>query len=649
VSLRLRFVSLALAVPGAAVLWTLHAGKDLNWDLLHYHLYVAHAHVAGRLEQDFFAASAQSYLNPIGHLPFYAAVMAGWHSVLVAALFAAFHSVSVLLLYRIGLVVLAPEIARRRLLAGLGAALGAASAVFLASLGTSFLDPLLAPTVLGALLVLAIEARRSAQTRPSVAFAAGALLGTAAALKYTNLVFLPAALAAVAASGVRGAGRLCAALAGGAAVSFAALAGSHLVHLWREYANPVFPLFNAWFRSPDFAPINFGAERFRPQTTADALLLPLRMASPESLVYTEMSAPDLRFATVVVLGAVALGRLARRPGGAQTNEARRPARLLLVFFALSFVAWVATSANGRYGIPLLLLVGPVVALVAAHALPAAAARVGLAVLLVAQASAIALAAPARWYIADRWSARWFPYELPERALREPALYVSIETLAMSTVVPWLHPASSFVNLRGQVSVPHGAPRLERLVAQHRNRVRALGRALRLGPDGRPRAEAVETYDLTLTRYGFRVDPEDCFGIAWKPDGQDTLSSLANRIVGRFAGARELHLTVTSCALRRATPDPSETEAEQRASALFDRIERLCPGVFRGQTALTERFGREEWSRSYAGLEARLETRAGRLALVPYFRLTHLPLGTIEAWERGVPPELERVCRKGFRW
>lgn len=31
--------------------WTVVAGKDLNWDLLHYHYYVAHSLLAGRLDR----------------------------------------------------------------------------------------------------------------------------------------------------------------------------------------------------------------------------------------------------------------------------------------------------------------------------------------------------------------------------------------------------------------------------------------------------------------------------------------------------------------------------------------------------------------------------------------------------------------------
>ena len=92
----------ALAVPvlGCA-LWTLLAGKDLNWDLLNYHYYLPYEFLGGRLQQDFFAASAQSYLNPVGYLPFYLLVAAGWHSAVVSVLLAAAHGLSLTLLFLI--------------------------------------------------------------------------------------------------------------------------------------------------------------------------------------------------------------------------------------------------------------------------------------------------------------------------------------------------------------------------------------------------------------------------------------------------------------------------------------------------------------------------------------------------------------------
>ena len=84
-----------------AALWSLHAGKDLNWDLLHYHYYAAYAFLENHLERDFFAASAQGYLNPIGFLPFYWMVSSGWHSAIVSIVLASAHAANFALLFAI--------------------------------------------------------------------------------------------------------------------------------------------------------------------------------------------------------------------------------------------------------------------------------------------------------------------------------------------------------------------------------------------------------------------------------------------------------------------------------------------------------------------------------------------------------------------
>jgi hypothetical protein len=632
----------SLAAALLAVVWTLYAGKDLNWDLLHYHYYVAYAFLNGGLERDYFAASAQSYLNPLGYLPFYWMVSAGWHSAVVSAVLALVHAANIVLLYLLASRLFADQPPRERaLLSALGAALGAAGAVFAATVGTSFLDPLLTVPMLGAVLLLAGEGGMPAPRRAALA---GLLFGAAAALKYSNALF---ALAALPLLGLRW--RALAAYAAGGTIAVAALAGPTVVALWRAFGNPFFPLFNGWFRSPDFPPINIGAERFAPRGLGDALLFPLRILSPDSMTYAEISAPDLRFAALVLLalGLLALAIARRvRPAGAP-GRALAPLDLRLAgFFAAAYALWLATSGNARYGLLLLLLAGPLAALLAARLLGRYA-RGALLVLLVAQVTACALISPTRYFMVDRWSERWFGWQVPERARREAALYLTIETQSMAAVAPFLHPDSSFVNLRGQHSLEQGAKRLRALEARHAGRVRTLGRALRLQRDGRPRAETVENYDATLLRYGFRVDPDDCFAIPWRPRRDDAVSGFANLLVTEDSSLRPPPLALVSCGLRPGAWSAEEQAEEQRMSTLFDRMERSCPGVFRGQTAVTERMG-SEWSRNYAGLEARLETRGGALALAPFFELRHFPLGRVEDWENGVPAPLAEACREGLR-
>ena len=313
---------------------------------------------------------------------------------------------------------------------------------------------------------------------------------------------------------------------------------------------------------------------------------------------------------------------------------------MLAFFAASLVLWLASSANARYGLIVLLIAGVALARIAERLLPAGTARVALAVLLVVQFGMSVMASPRRWFIAEPWSLRWLPYDAPQRALREPALYLTVEVLPMAVLAPFVHPASSFVNFRGQHSIQSDSPRLAALLERHRERVRTLGRGLEL-VDGKPREEQLRAYDATLLRIGYRVDAEDCFTIPWRRDDEDLLSRAANRLAGPLAPHEPL--SVVSCGLRTATRNPADVEKERHISVLFDRMEKTCPSLFRGQTAVTEPLG-SGWSRNYPGLDARLEAYADMVILHRYRAAMYISLGRLADWERGdatLPPQ----CRQ----
>jgi hypothetical protein len=624
-------------IPAAVcALWTVLAGKDVNWDLLNYHYYLPYSLLHDRLAQDYFAASAQSYLNPFGYLPFYALVASGVHSVLASMALAAVHGASLGFLFLIAWRLFAHRpTAERRGLAFLATALGAASAVFCATTGTSFLEPLLAVPMLGG-LVLLLDARSGGFGRR--ALAAGALFGAACALKYYNAIFavaaFPLALALPQASWRE---RLRAGMcyAAGGVAALALLAGPWMFLMWREFGNPVFPLLNAWFQAPDVPASNMFAGRFAVHGLGQALAFPFRLLTPEWMLYAEISAPDLRFAPLVVAAAAlpVTSVLRLRPAGGAQLQGRD--WRLLGFFVAAFVLWLATSANARYGLIVLLLAGPCLALLAERLLPLPAARVGLLVLVIAQVAACLMASAPRWYIADRWSASWLPFAPDEQAKRAPALYLTVETLPMAAVAPFLHPESSLVNLRGQYSIRPGSPRLRALIERQGGRVRVIGRYLQLDKSGKPSPSMVEVYDTTLIRHGFHVDTSDCFAVSWRPDESDALSRVANWLA-REPSRHDDALSLGSCALRRAQRDPADVLREQHVSALFDRIEQSCAGLLGGQKALTEPFG-PEWLRNYPAIDARILTDHGRVILERYLVPALIDLGPLSVWERADAP------------
>lgn len=625
-----RALAAIFGVPALLVAaWTVIAGKDLNWDLLHYHYYIAHSLVEGRFGQDYFAARTESYVNPLGYVPFYLMVDAGWHSVLVSMLLAAVHSANIGLLYLLSWRLFAHRPRRSRIaFSVLGAALGAATAVFWATAGTSFLDPLLAVPMLGA-VVLLLGSRPGDGARRAAA--AGVLFGLAAALKYSNAFFALAGLVLAATIRAAGwkerAGAIAAYAIAGAAVT-GVVAGPWLARLWRAFGNPFFPHLNALFGSPEGPQYMLASGRFAPQGVGEALAFPFTLASGQAMTYGEINAPDLRFAAaalaVLALALAALIPQVRRRlrDGIDTASTTDAARLF-AFFLVALAVWIATSANGRYGLVVLLLVGPCCAYLFERMLP----RYGclaLGALLAVQLALCTSISPARWFVAERWTKSWFGFAPPERALKEPALYLTVEPQAMTAAVPFLHPASSFANLQGRDAA---AARWQRLVRERP--VRVLGRSLRLQPDGKPRADVVESFNWTLARFGYRVDTRDCFAIDWQPDDGDALSRWSNRFTVH-SESRQRTLSLVSCALAAAKRDPAEIEEERRVSALFSRVEHACPRLFQGLTGITERIGKE-WSRDYPALDSRMETKSGRVILGHWFKLRYYDLGSLADW------------------
>ena len=120
----------------------------------------------------------------------------------------------------------------------------------LSEVGTSFSDILTAlPIVAGCILILSADGSRHGRY-----VLAGLLLGAAVGLKLTNVVYALGAAAAVLAATRPLTATIC--LGVGGVVGALTTGGAWGLMLWRELGNPIFPLFNAVFRSPELVPMN---------------------------------------------------------------------------------------------------------------------------------------------------------------------------------------------------------------------------------------------------------------------------------------------------------------------------------------------------------------------------------------------------------
>ena len=318
--------------------------------------------------------------------------------------------------------------------------------------------------------------------------------------------------------------------------------------------------------------------RFLPDTLRDAIWRPLAMASPDAGVYVEIIAPDFRFAFILLLAAAWL-LLAR----GKERRVNSPALILLAFTTLAFVPWLATSGNGRYFIPLLLIAGPL-CIGLLHLLPATRGlRVCLAILMVGWQSFLVYEnEPWRSWTYVSWNeAPAFGIEVPPEVAAHPATFVTLANISYSLIAPRFHPDSRWINissLQGMSGTSSDEVRAQALIA-------APGPLKLIFPtvpggqdDERIDPELGTAIDDLLARQGLSIDNEAQCRILHS-DGLKKM--IARRLTEAAAGTKTVHgfwlcplARHASARARKSQPVPA------RAELVFEKMEALCPRVFR---------------------------------------------------------------------
>ena len=535
-----------------------YLGKDMGWDTLDYHLYAGFSALHDRFGQDYFAGGPQAYLNPYVYLPFYLLATSGLTAFEGALLLAAVQSVILWLVYELALAVAPPAEPRSRMALGICAVvLAFANPILINQFGSSFADVLTAEMALAGWLALVGAVRTPGAMR--IVYAA-LLLGCATALKLTNAVHaVSAGVMVLFMSGSwRSRLRYAGLFVGVGVAGFALVAAPWSIRLQEHFGNPLFPLLNGIFRSPQFTTARVIEYRFIPWSLGAALWRPFAMVTPLSMIHVELAAPDLRYALLLLVamgsllawgwkrrhGDVASPREARRDGSGQALAALGAA------FLVDWVLWLTASGNGRYFIPMA-CVAAVLAMVLIFQLCAALPKVRnyllLAVFLV---QFFQLVYGTQYSPGFRWSREpWFQVSVPESLAREPALYFNIGTQSNSFLVPYLAPGSGFINLHGDYTLgPDGANgrHIEALMRRYSPHVRMLM------PDS-PRLFAASD---ALEPFGLQLDTSDC-------------ARITVRDAGQFISCR----VVTEKAR-----DAGVLAAESGANIALDRLEDACPAL-----------------------------------------------------------------------
>lgn len=573
--------------------WVYRAGKDLSWDALNYHVYGPLSLLSDRLSQDFFAASVQGYLNPLGYIPFFWMLEAGLHSLVVAALFTCIHLINIALILRLSRTLFG-EGRESDWLVALSVGLAASSSIYWSLVGSSFLDLIVSIPLLAAAIIL-LKGYSGIR-----AFWAGSLMGLATGLKLSSIIFPIAALGFF----MFGLRKLTPWKIGliryfcGCGFGFVGAYGYWAWQLWREFSSPAFPFFNEIFQSPYFLQSNLSFGRYVVDGFADWVLFPLRIALPSYGVYTELINPDLKIIGLLVAIAILfwVWFFTRRHSRSEHNDAviSRPATVApaIVFWVVGFVLWGMTSGAGRYAVLLFLLSGPFFILVVRQ-ISARSVRFVGAGLLCFQLISLAVVGIPRWGDRSEWGEQWFDFSVPQPMIDRPAVYLSLGMNSMSFLAYKIHASSSFINISGQYAVPAqgmAGDRARKIIEGHAE-VRSLF-PVSIKKDERAEVSKHIIYEryksLQQVAYGrFSLEPAgDCFLITQN-------------------GATENAKNMMSCALVRSTAASIRFDAERKYyERLVSLLEDSCPQLLQpsGLELEQKTYG---WEKFYFNSDARL--------------------------------------------
>lgn len=380
--------------------------------------------------------------------------------------------------------------------------------------------------------------------------------------------------------------------------------------------------------------------RFVPQSWSEALLRPVAMASPDGGVYVEFIAPDFRFVFILLLALAAVV--------AAFRTRRLPVPVVLgAFLVAAFVPWLASTGNGRYFIPMLLLAGPVcIGLV--HQLPMTRGfKATLAVVMVLLQSFLLFSIPpwGSWTYVRWGDAPAFPIEISADLMGEPATYVTVSDLSYSVIAPRFHPASRWVNISRQKGRGDASPDALRTQA-----VLGVGEPLRAvfpAPSAElssaslaPQLQAA--LDHLLARQGLSIaDAAACRLLPSRGLGESSTT-------GSGESDAPVPLGFWVCPLAREAKEPpqAETVAARETDAVFAKLERTCPGLFHPGTAETLALPAGA-VRGYSTSDVKVYVLNDGTVMYKYFRsLNPEVVGTVQTvLDQGFRMDCTRVQRR----
>ncbi len=471
-----KWVSVGMLVGSIVVfaLLSIAMGQDVNWDLRNYHFYNGYAAVTGTWSQNYLPAQLQSYLVPTLDMFVYL-LISHLQPVQVGMVLGGIQGVNFWLVFQI-----AARLVRLRLQwlqwpIWLGCAVIAMwSPTSHAELGNTMHDLTLSVFILGGLLLLIVYAKaRDARFATLLPFlGAGLLFGVATGVKYTEAPYAVAAFVAFVVStdlvvALKRAGMF----ALGGALGIIGSAGYWMYAMYARFGNPLFPEYNATFKSPYELPIDFANSPFYPHNMSERLFTPFYFTKVTTHPTLEVQFQNIAFAVIyillIVVALVQVARLVTGAAGQRSSGDREYIGMrarLVIFFVIGFIAWEQLFSNYRYLSPLELLAPVVVAILVTSLTRLEYLR---ALLLVTLLGAIGLSMYTANWGRLPWSSSYFPVQVPQ--VEGNALVVMPSYQPIGYLVPYFPQTVQFVRIQSNydgIATPTWTAEEHSVIARH---------------------------------------------------------------------------------------------------------------------------------------------------------------------------------------
>ncbi len=457
--------------------WSLLLGPDNNWDLRFYHLYAPWAYLHGRYLYDVGPAQYQGFFNPTADFLFYALTSSLLNEAprIVAFIMGAVHGINVVLILAIALHVLGPrQFGERFVLRTAAVVIGASGAGFVSLLGTTTNDLLNSIFVLGALLLLLNVADQTSKRGIWFDFTwPGLLLGIGVGLKYTAVIFIPGlCLIAVIVAARRKTASGLIVFGVATVLGFSAAAGHHLLTLWQDFGNPVFPLFNHIFQSAYYDPVSLRDEQYLPRSIWQAIAYPFYWTKANRGVVSELTFRDWRGAIAYVaiasgLLAIVVDRVRKTDRAESTFTETRNLGLVVIFVVASYIVWELGFSIYRYAVALEMLTGVVT--IGALIRLFSDRRLRIVIAIVLSAIIVATTIPVDWGH-GQYGDRYVDVRVPQLPANSVVLIASWDPVAY--FIPFAEPTAQYLGIENNYLT---LSQHNKLASKVNNLMRAPGR------------------------------------------------------------------------------------------------------------------------------------------------------------------------------